>query len=78
MSDYTGIGGPGDFFAIFAVFDLSGDSVDAIEAGGLAFLQGLGTGLVTTIRGRRHCDIGVQCSQRPDLFSRAIPVAPGR
>ncbi len=41
VSDYTGIGGPGDFFATFAVFDLSQDSVDAIEAGGLVFLQGL-------------------------------------
>lgn len=41
VSDATGIGGPGDFFAIFAVFDLSAESVDAIEADGLAFLQGL-------------------------------------
>lgn len=41
VSGYSGIGGPGDFFAIFAVFDLSEDSVDAMESRGLAFLQGL-------------------------------------
>jgi len=41
VSDYTGIGGPGDFFAIFAVFDLTEKSAEQIKNGGVPFLEGL-------------------------------------
>ncbi|MBB2905301.1 hypothetical protein FHR76_001645 [Rhizobium sp. RAS22] len=41
VSDYTGIGGPGDFFAIFAVFDLTEKSAEQIKSGGIPFLDGL-------------------------------------
>lgn len=41
VSDYTGIGGSGDFFAIFAVFDLAESSAEQIKNGGVPFLEGL-------------------------------------
>ncbi|MDS7594926.1 hypothetical protein [Agrobacterium tumefaciens] len=41
VSDYTGIGGPGDFFAIFAVFDLTESNSEQIKKGGTPFLEGL-------------------------------------
>ncbi len=40
-SGTNGIGGPGDNFAIFAVFDISEDSANKIAANGLNFLRQL-------------------------------------
>ncbi|WP_320197395.1 hypothetical protein RMR16_020135 [Agrobacterium sp. rho-13.3] len=40
-SDYTGIGGPGDFFVIFAVFDIAESTAEHVNNSGVSFLQNL-------------------------------------
>lgn len=40
-SDYTGIGGPGDFVAVFAEFNLSQTSVEQVRKGEIPFLTSL-------------------------------------
>ncbi|MCZ7488134.1 hypothetical protein [Rhizobium rhizogenes] len=52
-SDYMGVGGPGDFYAVFAAFELSENSVKQIKNGGAFFLGGLKCGPETGSQSRR-------------------------